>query len=46
MKYFKLKFKSKTQMNLEVLFQLGSLLFVAAGPLVIILLASRNGSGL
>jgi hypothetical protein len=26
-------------MNLEVLFQLGSLLFLAAGPLVIILLA-------
>lgn len=34
-------------MNLEVVFQLGSLLFiVAAGPLVIVLLASRNGSGL
>jgi hypothetical protein len=33
-------------MNLEVLFQLGITFYCKAGPLVIILLASRNGSGL
>nr|YP_009367428.1 hypothetical chloroplast RF12 [Sarcinofilum mucosum]YP_010733659.1 hypothetical chloroplast RF12 [Gayralia brasiliensis]YP_010733733.1 hypothetical chloroplast RF12 [Monostroma nitidum]ARK14444.1 hypothetical chloroplast RF12 [Sarcinofilum mucosum]WEG92930.1 hypothetical chloroplast RF12 [Gayralia brasiliensis]WEG93004.1 hypothetical chloroplast RF12 [Monostroma nitidum] len=34
-------------MNFEVLFQLTALLFiVAAGPLVIVLLASRSNSGL
>lgn len=34
-------------MNLEVVFQLASLLcIVAAGPLVIVLLASRDGNGL
>nr|YP_002600901.1 hypothetical chloroplast RF12 [Pyramimonas parkeae]ACJ71142.1 hypothetical chloroplast RF12 [Pyramimonas parkeae]ANA56964.1 hypothetical chloroplast RF12 [Pyramimonas parkeae] len=32
-------------MNLEVVFQLGSLLFIlAAGPLVIILLSARQGN--
>nr|YP_009367517.1 hypothetical chloroplast RF12 [Pseudoneochloris marina]ARK14531.1 hypothetical chloroplast RF12 [Pseudoneochloris marina] len=34
-------------MNLEVLFQLAALLFVvASGPLVIVLLSTREGSGL
>ncbi len=34
-------------MNLEILFQLTSLLFiVAAGPLVIVLLSTRAGNGL
>jgi hypothetical protein len=32
-------------MNLEIVFQLGSLLFiVAAGPLVIVLLSARQGN--
>jgi Photosystem II complex subunit Ycf12 len=34
-------------MNLEILFQLTSLLLVvAAGPLVIVLLSTRTGNGL
>jgi len=34
-------------MNLEVLFQLTALLFiVAAGPLIVIFLATNEGSGL
>jgi hypothetical protein len=32
-------------MNLEVVFQLGSLIFIlAAGPLVVVLLAARGGN--
>ena len=32
-------------MNLEILFQLGSLVFViAAGPLVVVLLSARGGN--
>jgi hypothetical protein len=34
-------------MNFEVFFQLGALFFiVTAGPLVIILLSTKNGNGL
>jgi Photosystem II complex subunit Ycf12 len=37
----------KKNMNLEILFQLTSLvLVVAAGPLVIVLLSTRTGNGL
>jgi hypothetical protein len=34
-------------MNLEIFFQLGTLLLVvAAGPLVVVLLSTRTGNGL
>jgi hypothetical protein len=45
LKKFSVKKKVFLFMNLEILFQLTALFFIlAAGPLVIVLLASRNGN--
>lgn len=44
-KYHLFNFYTKEKMNLEIVLQLSALLFVvAAGPLVILLISSRDGN--